>query len=771
MHVAIGHGGSKHKRNMVLPRARLGTFRGVHNTRNTIHAHGEGRGLASGGISLLPRTAGIATSVALAYGATGHSLVASHFGRAGMWWVALCSSAMALGLLISVRIDDRASSELVGSTLLPAGMMAAVAGLGPASALLSLALPYAIVARRTSSRIIAQRDVGCAAIAASPLVLASMLHIPNWAMACIWAVLFAVGVSCISMEHGRLVVHRQRPRVARLWIPMVSVLPPGIAVLIPSPVPAITIGVLGIGGTWLLISRSVVVRSSRNTTSEMLADLVDDRVEGRADHSLNVAHMGALVAHHLGCSQRVQSTVWWTARLCDMGLLLADTTALTSSSTLAPDNRSMARFHAVRSAEVAASLGYPPRMVDAIVAHHERWDGTGLLQQAGERIPIASRIVAVCDAVVSMREPRPHRPPLADEQIVAALRDGAGTQFERDVAMSVAALIEEGAISGRSAVDPEESMEAIRREGSQRRIFFDPAIPGSSYRRSTLRDAQRAVAGGLWPVLLIRQGTARVDLTWWTMEQGEVWAAPTTVVSGTDVAIFRYSIDGAELSVIDDQGGIRARIPAPGPASFEWVPPSRLRAGAPIAATILIAIGMGVSLSRTVLRVTEVVGSEMSPAIECGSFVVDTPQQQFERGDVVVVEAPRALKAIDPSAPERFTSRVVGVPGDRVAITRSGVTVDGSNIIGPAARPVRRDLIGSSWSMGARQYFVIADYRLHAPDSRMFGPVRAADISGKVRAIVWPLSDITSTFDFPSDIRPSACVKQSSGSTGWDTGG
>ena len=47
----------------------------------------------------------------------------------------------------------------------------------------------------------------------------------------------------------------------------------------------------------------------------------------------------------------------------------------------------------------------------SVRAHHERWDGGGYPDGiAGEAIPLAARIVCVCDAFSAMTTNRPYRP-------------------------------------------------------------------------------------------------------------------------------------------------------------------------------------------------------------------------------------------------------------------------------------------------------------------------------------------------------------------------
>jgi HD-GYP domain-containing protein (c-di-GMP phosphodiesterase class II) len=67
-------------------------------------------------------------------------------------------------------------------------------------------------------------------------------------------------------------------------------------------------------------------------------------------------------------------------------------------------------------------------------ASHERWDGGGYPDGlAASDIPLAARIIAVCDAFEAMTSIRPYREPMSFEGALAEVRRCAGTQFDPDV--------------------------------------------------------------------------------------------------------------------------------------------------------------------------------------------------------------------------------------------------------------------------------------------------------------------------------------------------
>jgi putative two-component system response regulator len=66
-----------------------------------------------------------------------------------------------------------------------------------------------------------------------------------------------------------------------------------------------------------------------------------------------------------------------------------------------------------------------------VLAHHERWDGTGYPGHLrGEDIPLSGRIVAICDAWDAMTTDRAHRKALGPVAALAELRAGAGKHFD-----------------------------------------------------------------------------------------------------------------------------------------------------------------------------------------------------------------------------------------------------------------------------------------------------------------------------------------------------
>ena len=103
-----------------------------------------------------------------------------------------------------------------------------------------------------------------------------------------------------------------------------------------------------------------------------------------------------------------------------------------------------------------------------------------------------------------------------------------------------------------------------------------------------------------------------------------------------------------------------------------------------------------------------------------------------QRGDLIVFDYP--------AEPDRqFVKRIVGEPGDLVAIANGQVSVNDRILDEPYL-----DFLGHTnmhpAQLAGNEYFVLGDNRPGSRDSRHWGPLPADNIIGKVWAIYWPRS-------------------------------
>lgn len=149
-------------------------------------------------------------------------------------------------------------------------------------------------------------------------------------------------------------------------------------------------------------------------------------------------------------------------------------------------------------------------------------------------------------------------------------------------------------------------------------------------------------------------------------------------------------------------------------------------------------------------------GASMEPNFENGQYLIinelgyketDLKIAKIEsfkeivRGEVIVFRYPLNPKQF-------FIKRVIGLPGERIKIEKGNIYIynkdnpDGLKLEEkylPAGLMTKGD---NDYSIKDDEYFVMGDNRNNSSDSRMWGPIKASNIVGRVLLRAWPISDM-----------------------------
>ena len=134
------------------------------------------------------------------------------------------------------------------------------------------------------------------------------------------------------------------------------------------------------------------------------------------------------------------SELEFAARLHDVGKIQVPDAVLNKPGPLEPHENDVIRCHASWGSETLSRIPGLEAVATIVRFHHERWDGAGYPDGlSGSRIPLASRIIAVCDAYGAMTCDRPYRAAMPADDALTEIRAGSGSQFDPSV---VRALME-----------------------------------------------------------------------------------------------------------------------------------------------------------------------------------------------------------------------------------------------------------------------------------------------------------------------------------------
>lgn len=181
---------------------------------------------------------------------------------------------------------------------------------------------------------------------------------------------------------------------------------------------------------------------------ETLLNAIDANDEETGRHVRRVAQYGLELADAAGLSEHERRSVERIALFHDIGKIheaLFD--ILHDTAKLSPRNRAAVMTHPGRGAEVLDPLSaFYPDLAAGVLAHHERWDGTGYPRGLkGRRIPQAARIVAIVDAFDAITHRRRYSRARSLRDARDALLAGRGTQFDPDlVDLFLSPMVQEG---------------------------------------------------------------------------------------------------------------------------------------------------------------------------------------------------------------------------------------------------------------------------------------------------------------------------------------
>ncbi len=187
------------------------------------------------------------------------------------------------------------------------------------------------------------------------------------------------------------------------------------------------------------------LRRSYWNTVYALAATVDLRDHPTRGHSDRLAQYAVAIGTRLGLRADHVEDLKIAALLHDIGKIGIGDGVLLKPGDLTAEEYDWMKTHTLMGAKILAMADFPPRVVEAVLFHHERVDGSGYpLGLRGDQIPIEARILAGADALESMTSTRSYRVAMPVRQALTELAAGRGTQFDLQVLDALLACLQAG---------------------------------------------------------------------------------------------------------------------------------------------------------------------------------------------------------------------------------------------------------------------------------------------------------------------------------------
>jgi putative nucleotidyltransferase with HDIG domain len=162
-------------------------------------------------------------------------------------------------------------------------------------------------------------------------------------------------------------------------------------------------------------------------------------------HSYRVSIYATKLAGELGFDADRIEDIRAAALLHDIGKLGVSRTVLYKAARLTADEFSIVQRHVQYGADMLQPVGGTLRRVIPIVlAHHDKFDGSGYREIQGDQIPREARVLMVADVYDALTSDRSYRKAMPTFEARDIIVKGAGTEFDPEVVDAFVKLFRRG---------------------------------------------------------------------------------------------------------------------------------------------------------------------------------------------------------------------------------------------------------------------------------------------------------------------------------------
>ena len=150
-------------------------------------------------------------------------------------------------------------------------------------------------------------------------------------------------------------------------------------------------------------------------------------------HVKRMSHMCSLLAAKRKLGREFAELLLYASTMHDVGKIGIPDSILLKPGRLSAEEWQIMKQHPLIGARIIGD--HKSKLIslarETALFHHEKWDGSGYPHGiAGNAIPIAARIAAICDVFDALTSERPYKKAWSVEQAVAVLKEESGKHFE-----------------------------------------------------------------------------------------------------------------------------------------------------------------------------------------------------------------------------------------------------------------------------------------------------------------------------------------------------
>ncbi len=166
-------------------------------------------------------------------------------------------------------------------------------------------------------------------------------------------------------------------------------------------------------------------------TIEALALAIESKDETTHEHLQRVQVYALEVGRDLGMGNEELEALRAAAILHDIGKLAVPEHIISKPGKLTPEEFDKMKIHPVVGAEILERVQFPYDVSPIVLAHHEKWDGSGYpYGTKGNDIPLGARILSAVDCLDALASDRQYRRALPLNEAMAVVERESGISFD-----------------------------------------------------------------------------------------------------------------------------------------------------------------------------------------------------------------------------------------------------------------------------------------------------------------------------------------------------
>ncbi|NLW89827.1 MAG: diguanylate cyclase [Clostridiaceae bacterium] len=172
-------------------------------------------------------------------------------------------------------------------------------------------------------------------------------------------------------------------------------------------------------------------KSMRNTIIKTIMNTLHEKNPREEAHSKRVGELCKKIGRQLNLPEVEVNLLNLAGFLHDIGKIAIDDRLLRNDTKFSDEDMDIIRTHPEIGCRILRSSYDVAEIAEAVLYHHERWDGSGYPKGLkGSEIPRYAAVIAVADSFDAMTGKLSYKTPVSGEQAAEEIRSGSGTLYD-----------------------------------------------------------------------------------------------------------------------------------------------------------------------------------------------------------------------------------------------------------------------------------------------------------------------------------------------------